>query len=89
MTCQGFAWWDGDYCCTLKMQILQHAPATNPWLRDEILGVLETPETCGEYMEDPDPSDNLRIYGKLLELRRLQWEYLRQARGESFVGNHG
>lgn len=82
--CQGFAWWDGDYCCTMQMKIHQHAPATNPWMNDDILRTMKTPETCLDYRDDPD-SLAIAPFKRLLELKRLEWEYLRQAQGNSFV----
>ena len=82
--CQGFAWWDGDYCCTMQMKIHQHAPAENPWMTDDILRTMKTPETCQDYMDDPR-SMATAPFKRFLELKRLEWEYLRQARGKSLV----
>ena len=82
--CQGFAWWDGDYCCTMQMKIHQHAPAENPWMTDDILRTMKTPETCRDYMDDPEAL-SIGPFKKFLELKRLEWEYLKQARGKSLV----
>lgn len=29
--CNGFAWWDGDYCCTKKMAIIEQSPNGAFW----------------------------------------------------------
>lgn len=29
--CNGFCWWDGDYCCTLKMAIIEQSPTGKFW----------------------------------------------------------
>lgn len=46
--CQYFAWWDGDYCCTAKMIILQNSDDGK--LNKELLG-----DICEEYIMDENP----------------------------------
>lgn len=29
--CHGFAWWDGDYCCTMKMALIEESPDGKFW----------------------------------------------------------
>lgn len=49
LDCDGYALWDGDYCCTLKMQILSYGEEkTHRALNPE--NVLKAP--CIEYRHD-------------------------------------
>jgi hypothetical protein len=45
---------------------------------------MKTPETCQDYSDDPGALA-IGPFKKFLELKRLEWEYLRQARGKSLV----
>lgn len=29
--CEAFAWWDGDFCCTAKMSIIEQSPDGKFW----------------------------------------------------------
>ena len=84
INCEGFAWWDGDYCCTLHMRIHQHAPGTDPWFREDILKTMKGPVDCKDYRADDD-SLYTDAFCRFLELRRLEWEYHRQAAGQSLI----
>jgi hypothetical protein len=68
----------------MQMKIHQHAPAENPWMTDDILRTMKTPETCQDYSDDPE-SLAIGPFMGLLELKRLEWEYLKQARGKSLT----
>ena len=46
--CQHFAWWDGDYCCTVKMIISQNSDDGK--LNKALLG-----DICEEYIMDENP----------------------------------
>lgn len=47
--CQHFAWWDGDFCCTKHMKILQEAPDAN--FNDDILISISNNKDCEDYKE--------------------------------------
>lgn len=49
LTCNGFCWWDGDYCCTMKMKIHQYGYPNGIWFNRDIDKTMETPETCEDY----------------------------------------
>lgn len=56
ITCNGFCWWDGDYCCIKKMKIHQYGilyPYGYPWMNEDIDNTMKTLETCEEYEYDP------------------------------------
>ena len=45
INCSHFGWWDGDWCCTWHMKIIQHGDI----FTDEILDSICTSETCKDY----------------------------------------
>ena len=47
ISCEHFAWWDGDYCCLKKMRILQ--PSKDGHFGDDILAVLNRHRKCRSY----------------------------------------
>ena len=49
LTCDGFCWWDGDYCCTMEMKIHQYGWPHQIWFNGDIDKTMETPETCEDY----------------------------------------
>ena len=57
ITCKHFCWWDGDYCCTIKMNVLQKAKKGE--FNETIIKVLENSKNCKSY----NKSDN-----KIVEL---------------------
>ena len=80
LNCDGFCWWDGDYCCTKEMSIHQYGYPNGPWMDRDIIKTMETPETCKYYTyahhERYPESDNpyIKEYNKLIELIRLEDE---------------
>jgi len=53
INCKHFAWWDGDYCCTAKMIILQHSPKGD--FTEEILKNMKTSDECEDYDKATKP----------------------------------
>jgi hypothetical protein len=53
-------------------------------MNDDILRTMQTPETCSDYQDNPG-SMAIEPFKRFLELKRLEWEYLRQACGKSFI----
>ena len=49
ITCEHFAWWDGDYCCIDKMKILCESP--RGIMTDDILISLEKNKNCKTWKE--------------------------------------
>lgn len=49
LNCDGFCWWDGDYCCTMEMKIHQYCWPHQIWFDRDIDKTMETPETCEDY----------------------------------------
>ena len=80
LNCDGFCWWDGDYCCTKKISIHQYGYPNGYWMNRDIIKTMETPETCEEYKyvhhEKYPESENpyIKEYNKLIELIRLEDE---------------
>ena len=80
LNCDGFCWWDGDYCCTKEMSIHQYGYPNGYWMNRDIIKTMETPETCKYYAythhEKYPESDNPYIneYNKLMELIKLEDE---------------
>ena len=44
LTCEHFAWWDGDYCCIDKFKILMPAPRGN--FNKDMIDVLKNKQQC-------------------------------------------
>jgi hypothetical protein len=53
-------------------------------MNDDILRTMQTPETCQDYQDDPK-SMAVEPFKRFLELKKLEWEYLKQAQGKSLV----
>ena len=49
LNCDGFCWWNGDYCCTKEMFIHQYGYKNGPWFNEDIDNTMETPDTCEDY----------------------------------------
>ena len=47
ITCQHFAWWDGDYCCVAKLITLQ--PSVKGEFTDVIIYSLRRNADCNSY----------------------------------------
>ena len=80
LNCDGFCWWDGDYCCTKEMKIHQYGmlyPYGYWWMNSDIDKTMETPETCKDYEythhEKYPESDNpyIKEYEKFKEWDKL------------------
>lgn len=67
ITCEHFAWWDGDYCCTAHMEILQNAPTGE--FNSEIQEALKKHGKCLDYEESMDCIRNVyeTAYKKFLD----------------------
>jgi len=63
LDCEGFAWWDGDYCCTLHMTILSHT-------EDDSYKALNP-----EFIEENECPDFKRTWSKKhREIEHQAWE---------------
>lgn len=49
ISCQHFCWWDGDYCCSRKMRILQESDKGEFTI--DILKSLEKNKNCIDYLK--------------------------------------
>jgi len=49
INCDGFALWDGDFCCVKKLKILQNAPDGN--FTKDILTALRINMDCEDWSE--------------------------------------
>lgn len=49
INCSNFAWWDGDYCCTAKLKILQNSPDGK--INDDMLMALKLNRNCNSWNE--------------------------------------
>ena len=56
LVCDGFCWWDGDYCCTKNFKIHQFGFGNEnggyfdyPYMNEDIDNTMETCETCVDY----------------------------------------
>ena len=47
INCASFAWWDGDYCCTRFMKILQESPDGK--FNNDILMSLKLNKDCKQW----------------------------------------
>lgn len=83
LNCDGFCWWDGDYCCTKEMKIHQYGmlyPYGYWWMNKDIDNTMQTPETCEDYEyahhEKYPEYDNpyIKEYKKFKEWDKLCWQ---------------
>lgn len=58
LNCEHFCWWDGDYCCSRKMRILQESPAGE--FNEDIIKALNDNKDCIDYYEASIP--HIRLY---------------------------
>ena len=76
LNCDGFCWWDGDYCCTKEMKIHQYGNGSIH-MTEDIEKTMETPDTCEDYEythhEKYPESDNpyIKEYKKFKEWDKL------------------
>lgn len=49
ISCVHFGWWDGDYCCTKLMKILQESPDGH--FNDDILMALRINKDCVHHLQ--------------------------------------
>ena len=49
LTCDGFCFWDGDYCCFPNFMIHQYGWSHQIWMDSDIDKSMKTPETCKDY----------------------------------------
>lgn len=53
VNCSHFSWWDGDFCCTKHMKVLQEANDAN--FNDGILIAIEENKDCEDWKKcDPN-----------------------------------
>lgn len=76
LNCNAFCWWDGDYCCTIKMKIHQYGyypkNGYTAWFNEDIDNTMETPDTCPKYIYDIyNKQCYIEEYKKFKEWERL------------------
>ena len=84
LTCDGFCWWDGDYCCTKHMKIHQYGYGNEnggftayPYMNEDIDNTMQTPETCEDYDYThhagypESENEYIKEYKKYKELQKL------------------
>ena len=80
LNCNGFCWWDGDYCCAKEMKTHQDGilyPYGYQWMNSDIDKTMKTPETREDYKyahhEKYHESDNqyIKEYKKFKEWDKL------------------
>ena len=49
LNCDGFFFWDGDYCCFPNFKIHQYGWPHQIWFDRDIDKTMQTPETCEDY----------------------------------------
>lgn len=70
--CEGFAYWDGDWCCVSLMKILSGIDENNKTIN---------PEVCEEEHECEDFRDASETHTpRGLELRKEEWEYFKKGK---------
>ena len=55
--CEFFTWWDGDYCCTKKLNILYHS--ADGEFDYGLVQALKENESCDSFRQYPDDKVNL------------------------------
>ena len=81
LNCEGFCWWDGDYCCTKHMEIHQYGYGNKnggytsyPFMNEDIDNTMETTETCEDYDKityNPKLNQYIDQYKKFKEFDKL------------------
>lgn len=92
LNCKAFAFWDGDYVCTMQMKIHQygmknHSYISQTWMNKDIENTMQTSIECKDYQKD---SDNWFIleYQKYLKWKKLLFEHNRRIQGKSLLSNN-
>lgn len=62
--CEHFALWDGDFCCTKKMRILQEAPDGK--FNKDIILALKLNSGCESYKDNGDDSLYMKDFREFL-----------------------
>ena len=47
INCEGFAWWDGDYCCVKKFKLF--CESKDGTYSDELVEAINKEKDCDEY----------------------------------------
>ena len=88
INCEAFCWWDGDYCCTMKMKIHQYGYGNenggyfaNPYMNRDIDNTMQLGKNCedyrkwGTYMYVPNcPNEHLEEYKRFKEWDKLCYQ---------------
>ena len=53
ITCSGFVWWDGDYCCLADMSALQESPDGK--FTKDIIPFIKASKYCKKYKKGALP----------------------------------
>lgn len=70
LNCQGFAFWDGDYCCVPNMSIHQFGNG-DIYMNEDIDNTMQTDETCEEYEYSNKHPEYEEEYKKFKEWQKL------------------
>ena len=75
LNCQGFCFWDGDYCCSLQMKIHQYGLGNGfHYMTRDIDNTMKGPDTdrpCEDYVRCLYSDDIIEEYKKFKEWDRL------------------
>lgn len=70
--CEGFTYWDGDWCCTLLMKLLSGIDENDKTIN---------PEECERERECNDFRDVLEVHTEeRLKIRKEEWEYFKKGK---------
>lgn len=85
LNCDGFCFWDGDYCCTKLMEIHQYGIRSNdsfiaqPWMNQDIDNTMLLKEECKDYNKvvynQNTDNEYIKEYKKWKEWDRLCKQY--------------
>lgn len=73
LNCQGFAYWDGDYCCVPNMKILQYGNG-KIWMNEDLIRTMEYNKDCEDYEYTSYHKHYEEEYRKLIDYIKMQDE---------------
>lgn len=62
LNCQGFAFWDGDYCCVPNMKILQCGINGDIWMTRDLLISMNHNKNCKDYERRNEHHPTTKMY---------------------------
>lgn len=91
--CEGMAFWDGDYVCTMEMMIHQYGyrfptvpgakygAEQGVWMDEDFEKTIKTPETCEYYSYTQHHEYLEKEFMKWLKYKKMIKEYEAKMRG--------